>query len=127
MFAKTGQRLPSEISWYPFALIFPSTDAALPGPNQEMHPHIITLNFDRGFCETRSGYQPSPAFLQTYMYTFFLSWPIIILLSSEKISFINYFQQTISALPDTTRAGFFLHFFYHKLFTFYSSFNAVFV
>lgn len=98
--ATTGQRLSSKISRYLFALLYPSTDATVPGPNHEMHPHIMTWNFGRGFCETRSDRQPSPAFLHTYTLS---SLPNIILLSSEKNDFYPIIFDRPSPLFHTPR------------------------
>ena len=48
MFWTTGHTWSSRISWYLIALIFLFNSVTVPGPNKDIHPHIITSNFGRG-------------------------------------------------------------------------------
>lgn len=67
----------------------------------------MTWNFGRGFCQTSSGRQPSPAFLHTYTFSSLL---IIILLSSEKNDFFSQlFSRDYFRFFPTPREPFFFH------------------
>lgn len=100
--ARTSHKFSSKMSWYLAAFMFPSTGVIVPTPSQQMKPHIMTSYFASEFCfSTRSGRHPSSFFLQIRTLS---SWPIMILLSSEKITRFQ-FSTDHCLPPDTTQAA----------------------